>query len=753
MRKFKKAAALILASAMMLSMAACGENNETTVTTEDTATVTDASVEDTEEVTEEVTEEEEMQLENGMVLIDLNFDDGELQDVTKYSNGGVFDLSVEDGEMVVGITSCGNLDYANQAYYDGFELVKGCVYTFTFDVRSDIDRKLEWRLQINGGDYHAYVGEYIDVTTETQTISVDFEMEEDTDPAPRLCFNMGKMEDMDADPGQHNIYFDNIQLVVKDVSNAEIAEEVAEAPLVSVSQIGYLPDDVKTVIVGSDVDETFEVVNIETGETVYEGTYGRAFYDDPNKRKTRHGDFSEVTEPGTYKIVSSDSGETYEFTIGEGIYDDMYKDVILMLYNQRCGVELDSDISGDFAHVACHTGDAVVYGTNETKDVSGGWHDAGDYGRYVVPGAKTVQDLLIAYEDYNQTADDIGIPESGNGVPDLLDEARYELEWMLKMQDTSGGVYHKVTCLVFPETVMPEEENDQLYLAPISTTATADFAAVMAKASLLYAEYDADFAAECLEAAEAAWAYIEDGHDNDRYKNPDDIVTGEYPDNYTSDELLWAACELYIATGKAEYKNAISEYSSARTGLGWADVGTYGMYDLIKADVTGVDSEIEYFKTKIKEEADYIVARGSDDGYFMSLLTTYPWGSNMTVANNGMTLLMQYKISGDASYMEFAKKQLDYLLGANAVGYCFVTGYGTVSPQSTHHRPSMVLEQSMPGMLVGGPDSNLEDPYSKAVLYDAPAAQRYVDNAQSFSCNEITIYWNSPLIYILTGLK
>ena len=159
MRKFKKAAALILASAMMLSMAACGENNETTVTTEDTATVTDASVEDTEEVTEEVTEEEEMQLENGMVLIDLNFDDGELQDVTKYSNGGVFDLSVEDGEMVVGITSCGNLDYANQAYYDGFELVKGCVYTFTFDVRSDIDRKLEWRLQINGGDYHAYVGE------------------------------------------------------------------------------------------------------------------------------------------------------------------------------------------------------------------------------------------------------------------------------------------------------------------------------------------------------------------------------------------------------------------------------------------------------------------------------------------------------------------------------------------------------------------------------------------------------------------
>ena len=137
---------------------------------------------------------------------------------------------------------------------------------------------------------------------------------------------------------------------------------------------------------------------------------------------------------------------------------------------QRCGMELTADIAGDFAHPACHTDIATVYGTDEQIDVTGGWHDAGDYGRYVVPGAKTVADLFLSYEESEAAnGDDFGIPESGNGVPDLLDEARYELEFFFKMQADNGGVYHKVTCAVFPETVMPQDETDPLIICPIST--------------------------------------------------------------------------------------------------------------------------------------------------------------------------------------------------------------------------------------------------------------------------------------------
>ena len=190
-----------------------------------------------------------------------------------------------------------------------------------------------------------------------------------------------------------------------------------------------------------------------------------------------------------YKIVLDTGAESYEFPVGDGVYDDIYKASVLMFYDQRCGTELDSAIAGDFAHAACHTGTAIVYGSDVAKDVTGGWHDAGDYGRYVVPGAKAVQDLLLTYEDSEYAAKDdaIGIPESGNGVPDVLDEVRYELDWMLKMQDeTSGGVYHKVTGEVFPEMVAAVEETAQMILSPISNTATGDFAAVMAKASVVY---------------------------------------------------------------------------------------------------------------------------------------------------------------------------------------------------------------------------------------------------------------------------
>lgn len=134
------------------------------------------------------------------------------------------------------------------------------------------------------------------------------------------------------------------------------------------------------------------------------------------------------------------------------------------------------------------------------------------------------------------------------------------------------------------------------------------------------------------------------------------------------------------------------------------------------------------------------------DAYASTIEDAYPWGSNMTIANNGMLYLMMEM--GDE-----ASSQLSYLLGNNANSYCFVTGYGTLSPTGTHHRPSQATGKTMKGMLVGGPNSNLEDPYAQATLKDAAPAKCYVDNEQSFSCNEVTIYWNSPLVYLIAGMK
>ena len=765
MRKMKKVAVLCLTTAMTMSLlAGCGGTKKdadgtsaetTEVTTEAESTEEEETT--TEKATEEETEEpttEALGVSDGDKVININFDDKDTDGFHTYTNGGNEEMTNEDGELHINIKKTGSVDYANQIYYDGFRLYQGCVYEYSFDVRCDIERTIEWRLQINGGDYHAYTSDVITIGPEAQHITAQFTMEEDSDPAPRLCFNMGKQEGMTGDEAEHNIYFDNILLEAVDASGAQQVEATPDPMAINVNQVGYMTGDSKVATVIGKNAKSFEVIDVTSNKSVYSADLPEeATYDPPSEMFCKQADFSSVKDAGTYKIKTDDGEESAEFKIGDDIYGDLYKDVVLMLYNQRCGVELDSSIAGEFAHPACHTGEAVVYGTDKKIDVTGGWHDAGDYGRYVVSGAKTVQDLFMTYEDNGYKADDIGIPESGNGVPDILDEARYELDWMLKMQDDNGGVYHKVTCGVFPETVMPEEETAQLIACPISNTATGDFVAVMAKASVLYKEYDADFAAKCLDASKKAYEYLSGNMDAYGFSNPEDIVTGEYPDTIFRDEAIWAAVELYAATGDDTYKkvaDAIIEGDDiVNYGLGWADVGYYALYDYIKYDGGSAKANELFFN-----EVDKTIEQIKDNGFgvWVSPTKTFAWGSNMNIANKGMLLLMANKLKPDADYVKYASYQRDYLLGRNAVGYCYVTGYGTRTPLHPHHRPSQVLDVAMPGMLVGGADSNLEDPYAKAVLLGKAPESRYADNAQSFSCNEITIYWNSPLIYLLSGL-
>lgn len=763
MKKMKKAAAYVMAAAMMFSMIGCGKKNEeatsaTTATGSDAQTTQAAVIEDDGDwVTTEAAlpDTRRFTIEEGSDAIGINFDDNDLHGFTTFAEGGVFDIEAKGGACEVNISGIGTAEHGCQVYFDGFAMANGCKYRMCFDITSSVERMFEWRIQLNGGDYHAYASDRVNIGPETVSVDYEFTMEETSDPAPRLAFNLGKYEGFE-DIGAHTVTIDNVSLFVVDGSNAEVIKGCPVPIQVKVNQIGYKPDDVKSVLVTSPDDEKFKVVNVSTNETVYIGTYSTAAFDSAMGTSVRIGDFSEVTAPGTYQIISSPSGASYEFDIGDGLYDDIYKDVVLMLYNQRCGTKLEASVSGDFAHDACHTQEATVYGdtSGKTYDVSGGWHDAGDYGRYVVPGAKTVEDLFLAYEDFDYTADDIGIPESGNGVPDLLDEARYELEWMLKMQDeATGGVYHKVTGLTFPGMVLATEETEDMVLAPISYAATADFVAVMAKASVNYAQYDQAFADTCLAAAKKGYDFMKANPDMGGFKNPDEILTGEYPDVGLTDETFWAAAELYLATLDdgylADTKEAID--TKYNTGLGWAGIGGYALYDLAKAE--GIDSGLQSnAKEKFLAVAHKKLSSCQTSHIFIGI-ETYPWGSNMVVAGDGMYLLMASKLEDDPAYLEYAQKQRDYIFGFNGTGYCYVTGYGDLSPQDTHHRPSQALGKTMPGMLVGGADENLEDPYASAVLYGKPGALAYVDNSQSFSCNEITIYWNSPLIYLMTGLQ
>ncbi len=752
----KKFLSLLLVLCLLLSMTACGTGNQETVNEPPSETVQPTEeVKPTEEgpPTEEVQQPEEDK--KGNQIPGGNFDEANNLWGLYMESGGKADYAVKDGQMEVSIEKTGTVKHAVQIHCDGFKVFQNAEYKLTFDIKSSVDRTIEWRVQLNGGDYHAYAGEEnIPVTTEMKHFEYTFTMEEASDPAPRFCFNLG-FHQPDGELAAHIIYIDNVELIVLDDSNAIVPDLEDKGPEININQVGYKSKDAKIAIFrDSSKDTNFDVVDVKTGKSVFTGNISGSVKTASAGETVAYGDFSSVDKPGTYKIVAANSGESYEFVIGDDVYGDIFTDIVKMFYKMRCGCDLDNEHAGDFAHKACHTKKAIIYGTNKTKDVSGGWHDAGDYGRYVVPGAKAVADLLLAYEDYSQSfTDNVGIPESGNGIPDVLDEARYELDWMLKMQDEkSGGVYHKVTGLNFEGVVLPETVSDDLYILPISNCATGDFAAVMAMAARVYNQYDAAFAKKCLTAAKSALAYMESNENNGGFKNPSDVLTGEYPDTEDADEYFWALCELYKTTGDSAYSEKLSslDISSLGNGLGWAAVGFFGCYAYLTSenqDATLIEKISNRFNSYILS----IEHNVKDDGYFSTVGKVYPWGSNMKLANNGMAVLMANKIYGKDT--ELAKKQLNYLLGANPTSYCFVTGYGTLSPESTHHRPSMVLNKTMKGMLVGGANSNLEDPYARGVLAGKPAAKCYVDSSQSYSCNEITIYWNSPLVYLLAGLQ
>lgn len=677
-------------------------------------------------------------------ILSETFDSGYSGWSTYHASGGSCALKTENGKLALTVGSVGTLNYSVQVGYDIVPLYKNGVYRLKYDISSTVDRKVEGMIQQNGGTYQAYTWKGLQLTAEPQTVDYTFTMEADTDIMSKLVFNCGYQG---SDLPEHTIYLDNVSLELIDDSNVNYEEIKPYEPPIVTDQVGYKTQDQKIAVFRDVTSETtFSVVNAATGQSVYTGTlYGQTQNSSADETDW-FGDFSAVTEPGTYYIQCGNLDDSYSFEISDTVYSNLLDDSVKMLYLQRCGTEVKDDT---FGHVACHDTEALIYGTSETIDVSGGWHDAGDYGRYVVPAAKAVADLLYAYQTNPSVySDQIGIPESGNGVPDILDEVRYELTWMLKMQASSGGVYHKVTCENFPGYVMPEQETEQLIVTPVSTTATADFCAAMAMASEFYQEIDRNFADTCLAAAERAWAFLEE-NPNLIFKDPEDITTGAYQDTSDKDERYWAAAQLYRATGSETYRNAL-ESMTVKTGLDWTTVGDYGNIAILTMD--NIDTNSTAYtnaKNALIKQADSFVTTTTKNPYGVAV-SVFNWGSNMTVANAGIVLGLAYQLTGNTEYLTAAKSNLHYLLGNNPVGECFVTGYGTVSPQNPHHRPSMAKNQAMKGMLVGGVNSHLEDSAAKAYLATTADAKCYVDHSESYSTNEITIYWNSPLTYLLS---
>lgn len=520
-------------------------------------------------------------------------------------------------------------------------------------------------------------------------------------------------------------------------------------------QIGYKPEDPKKAVFRGDAPKQFTVEELKSGNVVFTGQLSAPIRNERADEMNYIADFTEVKKPGKYRITAEGCADSMPFAVGEEVYQEVTHDLLRFFYLQRCGVATSQKYAGDYAHESCHDTPAKIYGTEQTIDARGGWHDAGDYGRYIVAAAVAIADLLLAYEN-NPTlfGQSMNIPESSLAIPDILSEVRFELEWMFKMQNPkTGEAYHKVTCAGFPDLpVMPENETEELIVSPPSITATADFAAVMAMSMRFFMDYDEIFAKRCLRAAIKAYDAMQRMFLPGGFKNPKDIVTGEYGDASDADERYWAAAELYKTTGEERYHKDIKNQVDKGVihGYGWTEVGSFGNIAYLSTRQYPTD---ETMKHKIEESmvslANMLLERVKGDSYGFSL-PEYEWGSNMYVANNAYHLNDAYRITGKKEYLDAAKEQIHYLFGKNANAVCFVTGYGTISPKNPHHRPSAAKRRAMKGMLVGGPDEGFHDACTQEKLKDVAPAKVYIDELDSYSTNEVTIYWNSAILMALS---
>lgn len=548
---------------------------------------------------------------------------------------------------------------------------------------------------------------------------------------------------------------------------------VAAAPTtdIKVDQVGYLADAAKLafVVTSQNVND-FVVKRVADSSIAFRGVLSSRVADIDSGDEVQIADFSSFRKTGRFYLEVPGVGKSWSFSIGPNVYERAFYLTMRAFYGQRCGtaVDLGKDFPG-YNHAACHLTGAFHSSSGKTgAHVSAkGWHDAGDYGRYIVNSGISTGELLWTWEMFPGRIKNLklDIPESDNNVPDILDEVRWNLDWMLTMQDEDGGVWHKQTSSRFADFVMPEDDKLVSYVIGTgkepfkSSTATADFAAVMSIAARVYKPFDLSFAQRCLSAAEKAWEWLAK-FPNVTFRNTADVLTGGYGDNDSRDELLWAAAELWRTTRKATYEEYFlihySEHIGSINAAGpqsWPRVGSLAMWTYTMGSRSNTHASSVICEASIKA-ADQIVERTNANGYRTSLTTRdFVWGSNGVVANYGVQLLIANWIKPDTRYVNTAAENLHYLLGRNTFSLSFVSQLGEHPFQHPHHRPSQADKNAepWPGMLSGGPNQHRQDVAMKK-LPDLPPAKMYLDEWESYATNEIAINWNAPLVFLLAGL-
>ncbi|GGY85292.1 endoglucanase [Cellvibrio zantedeschiae] len=556
-------------------------------------------------------------------------------------------------------------------------------------------------------------------------------------------------------------------------TSSSIASTAAQSDLIKLNQIGYKPGAEKLAVVPAVSATTFTVSKTSDNSVVLTGNLSAAQTWEPANESVKLADFSSITTAGDYKLTVDGIEKPANFTIAANAYDALNAGAIKAFYYNRASTPLLESHAGVYKRAAGHA-DTKVYihksaasaARPEGTVVSApkGWYDAGDYNLYIVNSGISTYSLLAAYEGYENyfKNQNLNIPESADDVPDLLNEAMWNLEWMLAMQDPNdGGVYHKLTSKSFSGFVMPDADTSDRFLVQKATPAALDFAAVMAAASRIYAPYESTYpgvSSKMLKAAKSAYQWAK-ANPAIYYTQPSDIATGAYGDKDATDEFAWAAAELYITTKDDSYYADLNPSAVTANVPAWGDVKSLAWISLAHhLDSLTKVADKTLIKNRLNNLATDIVAKKMASAYGVPLVNgDFNWGSNSGALNQAIMLLAAYEVDNTKTdYLKTAQSLLDYVLGRNPTDFSYVTGFGVRTPQNVHHRPSVAdgIAGSIPGFLAGGPNPGQQDKKDCSVPYASSLpAKSYLDHSCSYASNEIAINWNAPLVYVSAALQ
>ena len=578
---------------------------------------------------------------------------------------------------------------------------------------------------------------------------------------------------------------------------ADVTEEAAtdsSAIHIRLNLVGYLPEDTKVAIVFSHKPATggFVLVDADENQPVFEGSLKPATAEGWGRFGHYYElDFSQVTEPGRYYVnLDANSEQSPLFSIGEDAYGNYQADLLGFMRHQRCGYN-------PYLDMVCHRKDGrSFYGPmpdSTVIDVSGGWHDAGDQLKYLITSSNATARMLLAYEleadKFGDVANALGQPRP-NGIPDVLDEAKWGLDWLHKMHPSPDQLLHQVADdRDHRGWKWPDQDNSDYGWGPNSyraayfatgapqglreyqskATGVANLAgrvaAAMAGAYRIWKDEldDQPFAMASLEKARSAYAL---GKAKEGYQQGNSYgAPYRYTENTWADDMEWGAAELYRATGEAQYLEDAKRYARLAATTSWMprdttehyefypfiNTGHYALYDLV--DPAFQDTLAGYYRHGIEAA----MTRGASNPYQIGV--PFIWCSNNLATALITQILLYEQMTGDLQYHDFMLAQRDWLLGRNPWGTSMFTGIprGGEYPLDVHTSVWALTKQEVPGGLVDGPvyatiynglrGLHLNEPDEFAAFQNPYVV--YHDDIGDYSTNEPTMDGTAGAIYFM----